>query len=201
MNFELASLHLPRSLHLINLNVDYVSPSCIMPGGVWPVFTGGYYTILCIPLIPFVLCAVAYGLARLWVQYAKQESFYGLHLPFMVSSPELARQYLLDCISSAVPFPSIVYNSICQLSFGVFSCQELRNGVLVMAAAPAIECWESGTHQGLVAAAIIALIVYVIGVPAVTLGAVMYWRRKQMLNDRDILKAFGWLYTWFSKWP
>jgi len=199
MNF--ASLYLPRSLHLINLNVDYVSPSCIMPGGVWPLFTAGYYTLLIIPLIPFALCGALYALARFWALYVKQESLLGLRLGFMVSSPEFAWQYLTGCIKAAIPFPGIVYNSICQLSFSVFSCQQLRNGVSVMAAAPAIVCWESSTHRGLVAASITALIFYVVGVPAFTLGTVMYARRKDLLKHPDVLRAFGFFYTWYSKWP
>ena len=119
----------------------------------------------------------------------------------MVASPELAYLYGLRIFKACVPFPGIVYNNMCQLVFNVFSCQELRNGVFVMAAAPAIVCWESETHRGLVVAAIMALFVYVIGVPVFTLGTVLYARRKDLLRHPDFLLAFGFFYTWYSKRP
>ena len=189
------------SEHLINLNVDYVSPSCIMPDGVWPLFSGGFYTLIVIPIIPFMLCGLLYILARLWARYVKRERILGIRCGFMVASPELAYQYGLRCFKASVPFPGIVYNNMCQLVFNVFSCQELRNGVFVMAAAPAIVCWESETHRGLVVAAIMALFVYVIGVPVFTLGTVLYARRKDLLRHPDFLLAFGFFYTWYSKRP
>jgi len=184
--------------NLINLNVDYVSPSCIMPDKVWPLFTGGFYALVLIPIIPFAICGILYGMARVWAKYIKRESVYGFHFGFMVQTKELAWQYLLRCFKASVPFPGIVYNNMCQACFNIFSCQQLRNGVTVMAAAPAIVCWESEKHKSLVIVAIIALIVYVFGVPIFTLGSVVWARRKDMLRDPDVLVAFGFFYTWYK---
>jgi hypothetical protein len=187
--------------NLINLNVDYVSPSCIMADGVWPLFTGGFYCLVVIPVLPFAICGVLYGIARLWAKYVKRESMFGLHFGFMVNSKELAWQYLLRCFKASVPFPGIVYNNMCQACFNIFSCQQLRNGLTVMAAAPAIVCWESARHQRLVVISVIALIVYVFGVPAFALGTVVWARRKDLLRHPDVLVAFGFFYTWYSKCP
>ena len=112
---------------------------------------------------PFAICGVLYGIARLWAKYVKRESMYGFHFGFMVNSKELAWQYLLRCFKASVPFPGIVYNNMCQACFNIFSCQPLRNGLTVMAAAPAIVCWESARHKSLIVVAVIALIVYVVG--------------------------------------
>ena len=172
-----------------------------MPDKVWPLFTGGFYVLVLIPIMPFAICGVLYGMARVWAKYIKRESLYRVHLGFMVETKELAWQYLLRCIKASVPFPGIVYNNMCQACFNIFSCQQLRDGVTVMAAAPAIVCWESEKHKSLVIVAIIALIVYVFGVPIFTLGTVVWARRKDRLRDPDVLVAFGFFYTWYSKCP
>jgi hypothetical protein len=70
-----------------------------------------------------------------------------------------------------------------------------------MAAAPGIVCWDSEQHRSLVIVAIIALVVYVFGVPSFTLGTVVWARRKDRLRDPDVLVAFGFFYTWYSKCP
>lgn len=52
-------------------------------------------------------------------------------------------------------------------------------------------CYESQEHQVLVGIAIFALIVYVFGIPAVTLGITLYARRKDLLKDKVYLRLFG----------
>jgi hypothetical protein len=59
---------------------------------------------------------------------------------------------------------------------------EMRDGTMVMASVPSIVCWESSEHRALVGASIASLIVYVMGVPAVTFGTVLYARRKDLLK-------------------
>ncbi len=89
-------------------------------------------------------------------------------------------------------------------SAAAFSCMELRDGTMVMASVPSIVCWESSEHRALVGASIASLIVYVIGVPVVTLGTVLYARRRDLLKNEKLMLGLGYWYTWYSTfrhWP
>ena len=55
-------------------------------------------------------------------------------------------------------------------------------------------CYESQEHHLLVGIAIFALIVYVFGIPAVTLGITLYARKKDLLKDKVYLRLFGLFY-------
>ena len=86
-------------------------------------------------------------------------------------------------------------------SAAAFSCMELRDGTTVMASVPSIVCWESSEHRALVGASIASLIVYVIGVPVVTFGTVLYARRKDLLKNDKLMLALGYWYTWYGTYP
>jgi len=77
--------------NIINLNVDYVAPSCLLNDGVWR-YTYGFYTLLIVPFIPFVISLLLYLLARLWAAHIKIRSIFGgLHLGFMCDQQDQAR--------------------------------------------------------------------------------------------------------------
>ena len=158
-----------------------------------------FYTLLIIPVIPFLGAAALYGIARLWARHVKLSSFKGIHLAFMCANEDLAFKYGLSCLKASVPFLGIVYNNICIQAFNTFSCRPVRSGEFVVTAAPSIVCYDTQEHQILVGIAILALIIYVIGVPALTLGVVVYARRNDLLRHPDWLHAVGFFYTWYSK--
>ena len=83
-------------------------------------------------------------------------------------------------------------------SAAAFSCMALRDGTMVMASVPSIVCWESSEHRALVGASIASLIVYVMGVPAVTFGTVLYARRHDLLKNEQVMLGLGYWYTWYS---
>ena len=151
-----------------------------------------------IPVIPFFFVGTLGLLAKGWAKYIKCDTFYGLQRPFMCTTDMQARRYTLRLINVAIPFLGIVYNNICIKSFNAFSCQPLRSGVMIMRAAPSIVCYTP-EHDALVGVATLALIVYVFGIPAVTLGVVAYARRKDLLRHPDWLLSVGFFFTWYSK--
>ena len=128
-------------MDLINLDVDYVSPSCLTPSGKWT-YSDSYYTLLVIPFIPLFFVGTLGLLAKGWAKYIKRDSIYGLRLSFMCVTEMQVRRYFLGLVNAAIPFLGIVYNNICIKSFNAFSCQTLRSGVVVMRAAPSIVCYE-----------------------------------------------------------
>jgi hypothetical protein len=180
--------------NIINLNVDYVAPSCLLKDGVWR-YTYGFYTLLIVPFIPFVISLLLYLLARLWAAHIKIRSIFGgLHLGFMCDQQDQARAYFLACLKESVPFLGVVYNNVCLMSFGVFSCQQLRDGTAVMMAAPEIVCWDSIEHSVMLGVSILALIVFVFGLPAFTFGATWYFHSKDKLRDLAVLETIGIFY-------
>ena len=116
----------------------------------------------------------------------------------MCQTPAQVKRYALVTLSSCTPFLGIVYNNICIQAFNAFSCLPMRSGVVVMTAAPSIVCYEP-EHNALVGVSILALVVYVFGVPAVTLGVVAYARSKDLLRHPDWLRSVGFFFTWYSK--
>ena len=188
----------PRSSDLINLDVDYVAPSCIMTDGTWT-YSHGFYALLIIPVIPFLISAVLAGVALGWSKYLKRENVCGIRMGFMCVNSTFALAYMRSCVKASIPFLGIVYNNLCLKVFNTFSCQQLRNGVWVMAAAPSIACYDSAEHRILMAISVVALVLYVIGVPAFTLGSVMYAHHKDLLRDPKWLTTLGFFYTWFSE--
>jgi hypothetical protein len=169
-----------------------------MADGTWT-YSYGFYILLIIPIIPFIISAVLTGVALGWSTYLKRQDVCGIHMGFMCVNSELAFAYMRSCVKASVPFLGIVYNNVCLKVFSTFSCQQLRNGDWVLAAAPSIGCYDSAEHRVLMALSILALIIYVIGVPAFTLGSVIYAHHKDLLRDPKWLTTFGFFYTWFSK--
>jgi hypothetical protein len=88
----------------------------------------------------------------------------------------------------------LLFCSVCLQAFGAFSCQLLRDGTSVMVSAPEILCWESAEHSTMVGVSVVALIIYVFGVPAFTLCITLYGHLKDKLRDPTVLQLFGIFY-------
>ena len=121
--------------NMINLDVDFVSPSCIVPGGVWKCaqpaapaasmfvrclcrYSYGYYLLLVVPLIPFSIAGMLSGLAWVWLHKVKRLKIMGVRLGFMCMQQEQFEHYALSCVSTSIPFLGIIYNNVCLKGFG-----------------------------------------------------------------------------------
>ena len=174
-----------------------------------------YTLMLSLPVIPFLLTIVFGGLAfafacvldgrEIGILHAgRRGSVLGIHhlrLPFMCSDQEQAREYVLEWLSLAIPWLHVCYCGLCVKVFQTFDCLRMSDGVLVLSVAPDIRCWESPTHQWMVAVSSLALIVYVLGIPAYTLATMLYARRHDKFKDAEFLKVLGFLYTRYGTWP
>lgn len=154
----------------------------------------GIYLLLIIPLIPLVLAFIFGGAANLWSRVIGSKWLPAKRLGFMCESESQAKLYFQFCLKAAIPFFGCCYNNICTKVFSVFSCLQLRDGTWVLKAQPSMVCYESQEHHVLVGIAIFALIVYVFGIPAVTLGITLYARKKDLLKDKVYLRLFGLFY-------
>ena len=155
----------------------------------------GYYILLVIPMIPWLISAVLTGAALAWSRtFGQKQEVLGIHLGFMCANTEQVKNYGLACLKQSIPFLGVVYNNVCLLAFNTFSCFTLRDGTSVMTAAPLVVCWESEEHRAMVGISIVALIVYVFGFPAITLATTTYARKKDLLRDLTYLKTVGLFY-------
>ena len=179
--------------NIINLDVDYVSPSCLLSDGVWT-YTYGFYLLLIVPFIPFLLAGVLSGCAWLWQRHVGKREVFSIHLPVMCSTKEHVSSYTFSCLREAIPFVGVVYNNVCIKSFNTFSCIALRDGREVLSVAPSIVCWDSREHNVMVGISILALIVYVFGFPFVTFAVTYYGRSRDLLRSPNFLATVGLFY-------
>ena len=158
----------------------------------------GYYLLLIIPLIPFACSAFLSGVALLWSRRIKRRSFGRFHMRFMCTNNVEFWIYARSCFKASMPFLGIVYNNICLKSFNTFACQELRDGTYVVLAAPSVVCWDSEEHHVMVGIAILAIIVYVVGVPTTIVGSLVYANQHDFLRDPTWLSCMGDNYLWYG---
>jgi len=178
--------------NIVNLDVDYVSPSCLIPSGDWR-WSYGYYILLAVPLIPFVVTGLLSFVAWAWCRSVKKRTWHGIHLGFMCNTPSQVEHFVLGYLKESIPFLGVVYNNVCLKAFAVFACKKLRDGTEILSVAPQVVCWES-EHRQLVAVSIVALIIYVFGLPCVTLGTTLYAHHKDKLRDVRYLETVGLFY-------
>jgi hypothetical protein len=186
--------------NIVNLDVDFVSPSCMLPSGDWR-WSYGFYILLAVPIIPFFVTGCGYLMALAWSKYvndrdnrnADSREWKGIHLGFMCSTKNQVQSYTLSYLKDSIPFVGVVYNNVCLKSFAVFSCQQLRDGTSVMFVAPQVVCYET-EHKQLMGVAIAALIIYVFGLPAFTLSTTMYAKTRDKLRDFQVLQTIGLFY-------
>jgi hypothetical protein len=125
--------------NIVNLDVDYVSPSCLIPSGDWR-WSYGYYILLAVPLIPFAVTGLVTALAWGWSRHVKTRNFRGIHMGFMCETNRQAENYALSYLKDSIPFLGVVYNNVCVKAMAVFSCMKLRDGAEVLTVAPQVWC-------------------------------------------------------------
>ena len=104
-----------------------------------------------------------------------------------------ARDCLLSFLAGSIPFLHIVYG-ICMKALNTFSCLQLRDCTLVLWIAPEVVCWEAAEHWAMVALSVLAILVYVIGIPAYVFCTMWYAHRKDKLKDPKWRFVLGFLY-------
>jgi hypothetical protein len=123
-----------------------------------------------------------------------------VHLGFMCENFEQVKLYGLGALKQSIPFVGVVYNNVCLSSFATFSCQTLRDGSAVLRIAPSIVCYESDEHKTMIAISLLALIVYVFGLPMITLGTTLYASKWDKLRDENFLATIGLFYREYGAW-
>eukprot|EP00736_Rhodelphis_marinus_P004030 Rmarinus@m.19029 len=160
-----------QSISVINFDVDYVSPSCIVD---WDYSTGVYVQLL-LPLF-YSLCVVSVHTIRvLW----QRKSFF---------------DSVDNLVQDVLSFLDVTYHTMCTKSMEVFMCRELLDGSSMLVWGPTVTCYTE-QHTALMAVGALGVIVYAFGVPAIY-GYILYrGHRDKLLSKPEFFDRYSFLYA------
>jgi hypothetical protein len=178
--------------NLINIDPDYVSPSCLLRGREWT-YEMGFYLLLIVPLIPLAISGGLVSIAWAWQRFnGRRPAKMGcLSFDILCETPEQVAHFGARCLKETLPFVGVVYNNICLKSFATFNCISLRDGTRVLSNAPSIVCYDSYAHNVMVGISILALIFYIFGYPCFVIALTSYLKATDALRKRNWLLVFG----------
>eukprot|EP00294_Goniomonas_avonlea_P015071 CAMPEP_0114552622 /NCGR_PEP_ID=MMETSP0114-20121206/7220_1 /TAXON_ID=31324 /ORGANISM="Goniomonas sp, Strain m" /LENGTH=1475 /DNA_ID=CAMNT_0001737505 /DNA_START=20 /DNA_END=4447 /DNA_ORIENTATION=+ len=163
-------------LSMLNFDVDFVQPSCIMNWTHAAKFS-----------IQMLLPAVFAGF------YLLVFSFATLLMRLKVITREHQQEYADTCIRELLSFLNVTYMNLCMSILGIFMCVDLPDGSQMLVAGPQVVC-NSEEHHIFIGFAVLGLLVYVVGVP-VGFAFILYYGRKNLcLSDAQFLRRFSFLY-------
>jgi hypothetical protein len=149
---------------------------------------------LILPLIPFLAGLISVGCAWAWARFIARRSILGLHLSFMCKDLQEVRKHLVSWLAISFPILHVLYGVLCVKALSTFFCVEMLDGSWALTAAPDIVCWE-GDHIIMIFVSILAIILYVIGIPAYVFFILLYAHRHDKFKDAEWLQILGFLYT------
>jgi hypothetical protein len=185
--------------NLLNLDVDFFLPTCIM---YWD-YEYSFYLQMFFPVL-MASAAFGYYLWALFCTNVLQQKvpsawrstrwwkWFEANLDSSTDEANL-RRMLDGSMSSFLQFAVMNYNILCSKSFEVFVCEEQESGEQFLVAGPEITCWTP-RHYGMLFTGCVSLFINVIGIPVVLFTLVKWAENHDTLNQRRFLQAFGWVY-------
>ncbi|KAK3242765.1 hypothetical protein CYMTET_47560 [Cymbomonas tetramitiformis] len=166
---------------IVNFDVDLITPQCVIEnyGFEW-----SYYLQLILPLIVLAVNWLTYGVVAYKIRHASAT---------MAVKARKLEQLRDTKISTVTSFTEVVYHSLCIRCFQAWMCDSMGDDLQYLVAAPYIECWE-GPHIVMVVVSILALFVYVIGIPVVFAAVLHYGYKNDLLVAESFASKFGWMY-------
>jgi hypothetical protein len=159
-----------------------------------------FVVTLLLPLIPFSIGLVFTGVAWVWSLTVARRSVLWIHFRFMCVDSADVKRYFLEWLSISAPFLTGVYNCLCTKTFDTFICFQLADmETYVLTVAPEITCWETRTHQTMLALSALSLVIYVLGIPLFVFYTMSYAYKYDKLRDPKWLKVLGFLYSRYGK--
>ena len=216
-----APVRLLTRVRLLLAQVDFVTPSCLLPSGEWTYglmpsqrtlpfkhlwdgrsgraacsrrYPFSFGLMLLIPMVPFSITFASTAVAWMWSRAIARPTLCGLRLWFTCADSAQVRELFIRGLAKSVGFLHIVYNGICMKTFLTFHCTELFDGSSFLTVAPRITCGDD-EHRAMVAVSICSIVVYVIGIPAYVLCTMLYAHRHDKLKDPEWLHVLGFLYA------
>ena len=175
--------------------------------------------MLILPLIVFAVCSVRPVLALAWYHFsplkfaastarsprsprptptspraARIQAPSKHRFGFMVESTHDIDDLFDAMLEVCLPFLSIMYIGLVKTSLFPFFCKPVVDGTTLLAIAPAITCWDNNEHYALVAVGVVAIVLYVIGIPLSIFTVLLHGVRHDCLSDPRWLNVLGYYY-------
>lgn len=190
---------------IVNFDVDFVAPSCVF---LWNMVVSTYFTYS-LPLIWLLGNLVKYEAAKAYYTLWKQKghAIWRVlprgYMGFVTTDAEL-EEVENSVTRSCATLVVIIYNAICIKAFGAFMCTETSDGLRFLNAAPDIQCGTQA-HHVLIVGAVIAIPLYVIGIPAYLSYRLTTYYWNNQLHTEKVLNRWGFLYISYEPnywwWP
>eukprot|EP00003_Mantamonas_plastica_P024620 TRINITY_DN4623_c0_g1_i12.p1 TRINITY_DN4623_c0_g1~~TRINITY_DN4623_c0_g1_i12.p1 ORF type:complete len:714 (-),score=242.37 TRINITY_DN4623_c0_g1_i12:2425-4566(-) len=206
---------------IAQFNIDTAAPECSLADS-WTFETRFWFTML-LPLLVLVgvilrvigqflrgMLVLKYG-HRFEQRYPSfcaepdvNQSKFGLAMSVtrynfstLFTQAEIVDQETLRYIINEIVFTlGLVYITVCTRVLEIFDCSEIGNGVLVMDAAPDVECWKEGNMQSrLLIPAFMFLGLYVIGIPVMVLTIMYRGKMRNRLHETSFVQKYSTLFA------
>lgn len=178
---------------IVNFDVDFLSPACILP---WDYVISTYFTYM-LPLITLGITSLLYIIKKLRLMRSTDVITEEMRNESLTAA---AHSITRNCATLLV----IVYNAICIKAFSAFMCTEMSDGQRFLNAAPDVACGSS-RHHALIGGAVVAIPIYVVGTPLYLSWKLWSLHRENLLHKPEVLKQWGFLYMSYEAnfwwWP
>jgi len=104
----------------------------------------------------------------------------------------------MDAVSGFTMFVNCCYHTYTIKALEFFSCLDLPDGSSYLAAAPEVTCWE-GAHLHMIPVAILAALVYTVGVPMCFFCILRHGAKNNLFKDPSFSRKFGWMFLRYEK--
>ena len=171
------------SFSLVNFNIELFAPEC----SVSSAYGSKYLFLAGIPLLLLGTMGLIFGVVNVvvWVARALGKG------DAVWDSAQLSffnRKTSVATVLTALPF---MYISVTRSTLAHFNCVKREDGKWYLAGIPGERCFSSGWFD-LLPVAILATLVYVVGIPALFSG--ILWVRRNRLDRASSLVRYGTLY-------
>jgi len=136
------------------------------------------------------------GLGYAWMKLVARRTAFGgkLALSCFITDAQEFRQYWMKSLSNWIALLVILYNALCVTVLQAFVCDDMPNGEKVLRIDPDQPC-GTGDHIVVMAFAVLAIIVYVFGIPIALFLTLSQKRKQNKLKDDESLTLLGFVYT------
>jgi len=190
---ELGAWHAITNFALFN--IDFVQPQCI---GDWNKTTEFALQLLLNPIVG-VVCTMMYLFNKfhattIYPWYRQSLGWKKSLFRLPVTKKQLVNNFDV-LVGFFCAFLVETYTALCLKAFESFMCEELPDGSGdLLLAWPDITCWES-RHYGHVVGSVLAIIVYVIGIPLATYLILKKGADQSIMADKKFFTRYGFMYA------
>jgi len=180
-------------MSIVNFNIDAVTPACA--GISWNYYKSFWFTIF-LPVMFGIGHLAWVGLGYAWMKLVARRTAFGgkLALSCFITDAQEFRQFWMTSFSNWIALLVILYNALCVTSLQAFVCDDMPDGARVLRIDPDQPC-GTGDHMVVMAFAVLAIIVYVLGIPIALFLTLFQKRKHNQLKDDESLLLLGFVYT------